>query len=254
MNIIDVGLKYTGAFTYGNKPNKIVLHNADASSCTIQDINVWHKNNGWIGCGYHFFIRKDGSIYKGRPENAIGAHCQGSNTGSLGICFEGDYMKETMPAVQYNAGIKLIKYLTGKYGPLEIYGHKELYNTDCPGINFPLSDFKVIKVKSRKLGWNQDDTGWWYCTNLDKGYYYKSEWKFINSEWYSFDDSGYARHDMWIQDKGKWYYLRENCMMVKNQWLWLDGECYCFDANGAMYIGCITPDGYKVDKTGAWVQ
>ncbi|MBP8314352.1 N-acetylmuramoyl-L-alanine amidase [Clostridium neonatale] len=38
----------------------------------------------------------------------MGSHCQGSNTGSLGICFEGIYMKETMPTAQYNAGIDLI--------------------------------------------------------------------------------------------------------------------------------------------------
>ncbi len=146
MNIIDAGLQFNGAFTYGNVPNKIVLHNADASSCTIQDINEWHKNNGWIGCGYHFLVRKDGSIYKGRPENVIGAHCQGSNTGSLGICFEGAYMTETMPSIQYNAGIELINYLFNKYGTLAIYGHKELFSTDCPGTNFPLEDFKNMKV------------------------------------------------------------------------------------------------------------
>ena len=106
MTIIDVGLKFN-SMTYGNKPNKLVLHHAEASKCTVQDIHSWHLANGWAGIGYHYFVRKDGSIYKGRPDNAVGSHCQGSNTGSLGICFEGNYMKETMPTAQYNAGIKL---------------------------------------------------------------------------------------------------------------------------------------------------
>lgn len=149
MNIIDVRLKFK-SLTYGNKPSKIILHNADASSCTIQDIHQWHLQNGWSGCGYHYFIKKDGSVYKGRPDGAIGAHCQGSNNGTLGICFEGKYMTETMPAAQYTAGIELIKFLRSKYGNLPIMGHKELFATSCPGDKFPLSDFKNLKANDKR--------------------------------------------------------------------------------------------------------
>ena len=163
MNIIDVGLKFK-SLSYGNKPNKLVLHHAEASKCTVQDIHSWHLNNGWSGIGYHYFIRKDGSIYKGRPDGAIGAHCQGSNTNTLGICFEGNYMKETMPTAQYNAGIDLIKYLIGKYGNLPIYGHKELLATECPGSNFPLADFKNLKENEEKA------TGYVVTTYLPNGY------------------------------------------------------------------------------------
>ena len=45
MNIIDVGLKFK-SLSYGNKPNKLVLHHAEASKCTVQDIHSWHLNNG----------------------------------------------------------------------------------------------------------------------------------------------------------------------------------------------------------------
>ena len=150
--------------TYGNKPNKLVLHHAEASKCTVQDIHSWHLNNGWAGIGYHYFIRKDGSVYKGRPDGAIGSHCQGSNTGSLGICFEGNYMKETIPTAQYNAGIDLIKYLRGKYGNLTIYGHKELLATECPGSKFPLADFKNLKENEEKA------TGYVVTMYLPNGY------------------------------------------------------------------------------------
>ena len=163
MNIIDVGLKFK-SLSYGNKPNKLVLHHAEASKCTVQDIHSWHLNNGWSGIGYHYFIRKDGSVYKGRPDGAIGSHCQGSNTGSLGICFEGNYMKETMPTAQYNAGIDLIKYLRGKYGNLTIYGHKELLATECPGSKFPLADFKNLKENEEKA------TGYIVTNYLPNGY------------------------------------------------------------------------------------
>lgn len=163
MNIIDVGLKFK-SLSYGNKPNKLVLHHAEASKCTVQDIHSWHLSNGWSGIGYHYFIRKDGSVYRGRPDGAIGAHCQGSNTNTLGICFEGNYMKETMPTAQYNAGIDLIKYLRGKYGNLPIYGHKELLATECPGSKFPLADFKNLKENEEKA------TGYVVTTYLPNGY------------------------------------------------------------------------------------
>ncbi|CAI3541859.1 putative N-acetylmuramoyl-L-alanine amidase [Clostridium neonatale] len=165
MNIIDTNLKFISSkLGYGNVPNKIILHHAEASKCTVQDVHSWHLNNGWAGIGYHYFIRKDGSVYKGRPDGAIGSHCQGSNTGSLGICFEGNYMKETIPTAQYNAGIDLIKYLRGKYGNLTIYGHKELLATECPGSKFPLADFKALKENEGK------ETGYVVTDYLPNGY------------------------------------------------------------------------------------
>ena len=68
---------------------ELFLHHAESKSCTADDIHRWHLANGWAGIGYHFFVRKDGSIYRGRPENDIGSHAKGSNSDSIGICFEG---------------------------------------------------------------------------------------------------------------------------------------------------------------------
>lgn len=141
MNVIDSNLKFRG-LTYGNNPIKIILHHAAATNCSIEDIHTWHLHNGWSGCGYHYFIRKDGSIYKGRPETSLGAHCINYNSISIGICVEGNYMVEHMALAQKNSLIELIKYLCGKYGIKEIYGHGELNSTDCPGINYPLDEIR----------------------------------------------------------------------------------------------------------------
>lgn len=230
MNIIETNLQWNGSLTYNNYPNKIVLHNADASNCTIYDIHQWHLNNGWLGCGYHFLVRKDGSIYRGRPENAQGSHCPGANTTSIGICFEGAYMTETMPSVQYNAGIELINYLFNKYGTLAIYGHKDLYSTDCPGTNFPLNDFKNMKTNNT-IGWIKNDTGWWY-KNAD-GSYPRNCWIKLDA-WYSFDSQGYARQSVWIQDQGHWYWLKSDCRMACNETLHINGKEYSFNKRGEM--------------------
>lgn len=151
MNVIK-SLPSNPNWVYNNIPDTIVLHHAEASICTIQDINQWHLNNGWNGgCGYHFLVRKDGSIYAGRPENSQGAHCPGYNTHSIGICAEGEYMTETMPEAQYNAIVELCKDIKVRYNITNIVGHGEVYNTSCPGKNYPLE--RVKKLDNEKLDW-----------------------------------------------------------------------------------------------------
>lgn len=142
MNIIETNLSF-GSLSYGNKPNAIVLHHAEWSNCSVEDVHGLHKNSfGWSGIGYHFLVRKDGSIYRGRPENAIGAHAKNHNTNTLGICAEGSYMKESMSEAQKRATIELGQYLKNKYGISKIYGHRELMSTDCPGTNYPLVEIR----------------------------------------------------------------------------------------------------------------
>lgn len=123
---------------------RIILHHAEAKNCSIEDIHRWHLNNGWSGCGYHFLVRKDGSIWRGRPENKLGAHTSSYNTGSLGICFEGAFNTETMTETQLRSGQELITYLCDKYGLLKanVYKHKDFNSTDCPGNNFPFSQLQ----------------------------------------------------------------------------------------------------------------
>lgn len=128
------------------------------------------------------------------------------------------------------------------------YSWDKLAAVFCNAIDSSIS----IESNATVQGWNKNNTGWWYCTNTANGYYYKDQWKEIDNEWYSFDASGYARQSTWIQDGGKWYWLKNDCKMARSIWLWIDGECYCFDKSGATYINCVTPDGYAVDETGAW--
>lgn len=158
MNIIKPNLKWKGAFTLSNVPKLIVLHHAEASKCTIEDINRWHQERGWIGVGYHYFIRKDGSIYKGRPDNAEGAHCKGYNAKSIGICYEGSYMKETMPEIQKQAGIELNKYIIEAFKITEIKPHRSLNNTSCPGTNFPFDEIKSASLSKNKADGNNQNT------------------------------------------------------------------------------------------------
>lgn len=139
MNIIEVDYKWNGTLTKRPVTDMIILHHAEATSCTVADIHQWHLNKGWSGIGYNFFIRKNGKIYRGRPEWAVGAHAQGYNSRSIGVCFEGRYTTETMPSEQIKAGQELISYLKNKYHITDVKKHCEVNSTDCPGKNFPFS-------------------------------------------------------------------------------------------------------------------
>ena len=136
MNIVETNLKF-GSLSKRSKTTRIILHNADAKKCSAQDIHRWHKERGWAGMGYHFLVRKDGTIERGRPENTVGAHATGCNSDSIGICFEGAFMTERMGQAQISAGKELITYLKSKYGISKVQKHKDVNPTNCPGANFP---------------------------------------------------------------------------------------------------------------------
>lgn len=138
INIIKTTFAWAGMLRAKNKPEYIILHHAEASECTILDIDTWHKARGWIGIGYQYLVRKDGSIYEGRPEWAEGAHCIPYNCNSIGICTEGNYETETMPEAQREAIIALIKDIRNRHAIKKVYGHGQVWNTSCPGKNYPL--------------------------------------------------------------------------------------------------------------------
>ena len=143
MNIIETSWNWNGSMSKRGRTDYIALHHAAAVTCSAQQIDEWHKNNGWSGIGYHYFVRKDGSIYRGRPEWALGAHVSGMNNCSLGICAEGDYDKEqAMPAAQKSAIIALIKDVKSRYPQAKIVGHRDIGSSDCPGRFYPLDYFK----------------------------------------------------------------------------------------------------------------
>ena len=141
MEIIDAGLEFNSNYSPMKTIEGIVLHRSGVKVLqSVEIIHNYHKNKGWAGIGYHFYVRKDGSVYRGRPENMAGAHCPGVNSISLGICAEGDFEQEIMNDVQKNAIVELIKDIKLRYNIKWIKGHREILSTDCPGANYPLQE------------------------------------------------------------------------------------------------------------------
>lgn len=150
MQIKEVDYQWKGTLIKRSKTEMIVLHHAASKSCTVQQVHQWHLNNGWSGFGYHFFVSKDGQIFRGRPEDTVGAHATGHNSKSIGVCFEGDYTSQTMPTAQLEAGKELVAYLKDKYKITKVVGHRDLMATSCPGVKFPFFEIANAKKNDTK--------------------------------------------------------------------------------------------------------
>ena len=135
MEIKEINLKFRDMSLRSKVLEYIVIHHtASTAKETVEQIHNFHiNNNGWAGIGYHFYIRKDGTIYKGRDEKYAGAHCENYNSVSLGICLEGNFEIEKPTEKQIQSVTDLVKYLRKKYGNFKLVGHKDLNATACPG-------------------------------------------------------------------------------------------------------------------------
>lgn len=116
------------------KVNMIVLHcsaSKETANYTFEQCKKDHKARGFNSCGYHRFISKDGTIHTGRNFDVLGAHVQGHNAKSIGICYEGGLdangkPKDTRTAAQKSAILKCICEAMD-YGDIKIItGHRDL--------------------------------------------------------------------------------------------------------------------------------
>ncbi|MDQ0202393.1 peptidoglycan recognition protein family protein [Pectinatus haikarae] len=130
--------------------NMIIIHHIGGTNQDVSaaEVHQWHLANGWAGIGYHYVIRKDGTIERGRPADTIGAHCYGYNKTSVGINIVGDFETAYPTEAQLNSGEYLTAYLCQLYrlntADNIIFGHRDLNSTLCPGKNLysQLDDFK----------------------------------------------------------------------------------------------------------------
>jgi N-acetylmuramoyl-L-alanine amidase len=120
------------------------------------DIDKMHKARGWSGIGYHYFIRRDGTVEKGRPDTKVGAHVGGQNSGKLGICWAGGVDRATGPSKgvdnrtpeQTESLVRLIRELLKKHRGAKVVGHRDLAATQCPGFDVPVWWARVQKKKA----------------------------------------------------------------------------------------------------------
>lgn len=121
------------------------------------EIRDWHVNgNGWSDIGYHFVIRRDGTVEPGRDRDhdgdiweEIGAHVAGHNTTSIGICLVGgkgcsefDRFDQHFTPGQRVALRALMQAITGASPNITWLGHNAVAAKACPGFQV---DYDFLK-------------------------------------------------------------------------------------------------------------
>jgi N-acetyl-anhydromuramyl-L-alanine amidase AmpD len=109
----------------------------------VAEIDRWHRQRGWLKVGYHYVIRRDGTVETGRRLDEVGAHAQGVNEKSIGICLVGGARREgrsrkliddpNFTPAQWAALKTLLTTLKGAYPKAVVVGHRDLTaRKTCP--------------------------------------------------------------------------------------------------------------------------
>lgn len=129
----------------------------------VKEIRGWHKANGWKDVGYHYVIRRNGTVETGRAEAIVGAHVSGHNAKSIGVCMVGG-VKPDMSAednftpAQFAALGQLLRELKTRFPDARVCGHRDL----SPDRN---GDGKVTPGEWVKMCPSFDVTAWWAKIN-----------------------------------------------------------------------------------------
>ena len=131
------------------KITEIIVHctaTSEGKDFTVLDIRRWHKLQGWSDIGYHYVVYRNGHIEPGRDVDLIGAHCEGHNAHSIGVCYiggvsrDGKTPKDTRTLAQKAALISVLTELKQMYPGAKIYGHRDF---DKKGKACPSFDAKT---------------------------------------------------------------------------------------------------------------
>lgn len=112
--------------------------------------------------------------------------------------------------------------------------------------------------------WIKNEKGWWY-QRID-GTWPHDEWCELEylgrKEWYYFDKNGYVVSG-WLKWNGCYFYLNPISDgwfgRMETGWKKIDGKWYYLEPvsgqnKGHLFVNTVTPDGYKVDSNGAWME
>lgn len=107
----------------------------------VREIRMWHKQQGWLDVGYHYIIKRDGTVQEGRPCDVVGSHVKNHNSNSVGVCLVGGVDEKMKPDANYTvdqwAALEtVVKDLKEKFPTASVKGHNEFdAGKACPSFN-----------------------------------------------------------------------------------------------------------------------
>jgi N-acetyl-anhydromuramyl-L-alanine amidase AmpD len=110
------------------------------STIGAKEIDRRDREKQKFGIGYHFVIRRDGTIDRGRNVDEIGLHVRNYNDCSVGVCLIGGKDRSGSPAPSFSheqmaALRELLEDLLEDYPDAKACGHADLEDAkaECPG-------------------------------------------------------------------------------------------------------------------------
>ena len=112
----------------------IILHcSATRCNCdyTVEQLLRDHRTRGFRTIGYHFYVRRDGTVSQHRRLLEVGAHCRPFNRCSIGVCYEGGLDAEGHPAntltqEQFEHLEQLLTKLLKLFPEAQLRGHRDM--------------------------------------------------------------------------------------------------------------------------------
>ena len=143
-----------GLYMPADSVSYIIIHctaTRETQDYTPEQLKHDHLARGFIDVGYHFYIRKDGTVTQHRRLNEVGAHCRPFNRCSIGVCYEGGLdangkPKDTRTIAQRGSLVKLLIELKQKFPKAAIRGHNEMPGAtikECPSFR-PSTEFAYL--------------------------------------------------------------------------------------------------------------
>ncbi len=112
--------------------------------------------------------------------------------------------------------------------------------------------FAVMGQTAPAAGWQKDGTGWYYI--LDSGQRAAGQWLSVDQTDYWIDPDGYMATGWRQFAGGEWYYFRSSGAKAVNYWVEDSGKWFYLGDRGVMLKDTRTPDGYRLGADGAWIQ
>ena len=109
----------------------------------VDKVTQWHKDRGFDTIGYHYLIKRDGTLQEGRQQDEVGAHAVAVNGTSIGVALAGGGnadkgWENNFTPIQFETLKSILLKLKDKYNIEKIIGHYQVDDKkECPSFDVP---------------------------------------------------------------------------------------------------------------------
>ena len=109
----------------------------------VAKVTEWHTQRGFDTIGYHYLIKRDGTLQVGRDEDVVGAHAVAVNGTSIGVALAGGGnadkgWENNFTPIQFETLKSILLKLKDKYNIEKIIGHYQVDDKkECPSFDVP---------------------------------------------------------------------------------------------------------------------